>query len=99
MTDSCRKFNLESNRVLTVEKWFDFDYFSEKKQNNILKFFKNMRNKNDTISVKLQSVWAFHIGAHIMYLGPGKKRKILRHVLFSTFWATVPFDWGHDSNF
>ncbi len=25
LTDSCRKFNLEYNRALPVEKWLDFD--------------------------------------------------------------------------
>ncbi len=37
LTDSCRKFNLESNRVVKVMKWLSFDYFIEKIQN--LKFF------------------------------------------------------------
>ncbi len=36
LTDSCRKFNLESNRVQTVVKWINFDYFREKIQK---KFF------------------------------------------------------------
>lgn len=39
-TDSSRKFNLESKSVLKIEKWFDFDYFSENKQKKLLKILK-----------------------------------------------------------
>jgi len=39
------------------------------------------RCKNDIIRVKRQIVLAFHISALIIYLGPGEKRNILRHVL------------------
>jgi hypothetical protein len=29
MPDSSRKFNLESDRVIKVENWFNFDHFRE----------------------------------------------------------------------
>jgi hypothetical protein len=31
MADSCRKLNLESNRVLKLENWFNFNILEKKK--------------------------------------------------------------------
>jgi hypothetical protein len=47
LTDSCRKFNLESNRGPKVAKWLSFDYFIEKIQNlKFLNFSKKIKFKN-----------------------------------------------------
>jgi hypothetical protein len=52
-------------------------------QNFSVKFEFFHAYKNDIISIKLQIVWAFHIGAHIMYMGSGKNRKNFETCPFS----------------